>query len=83
MNYGFVPGKTVRRRRKARFHENRLNEEFVSLLIARLNEFRRANGESNVYPGALAFGTVNGRFCDERQVGGPQARAGAHRSCHP
>jgi hypothetical protein len=79
MHYGFVPGKTVRRRRKARFHEDRVNEEFVSLFIALINESRRANGESDVYPGALAFGNVSGRFCDQpanvlRRSARPQER---------
>jgi len=66
MKFTFVPAKTVRRRHKARFHEDHVNEEFVALLIACLNASRRANGESDVHPGALARGGANGRFCDQR-----------------
>ena len=66
MNYIFIPGKTVRRRRKARFHDDHVNEGFVTLLIACLNEARKANGQSAVYPGVLAFGTATARFCNPR-----------------
>jgi hypothetical protein len=60
MKVTFVPGKTVRRRRKARFHEDHQNEELVALLIACLNASRRANGESDVHPGAMAIRDANG-----------------------
>ena len=66
MDYLFVAGKTVRRRRKTRFHDDRVSEEFVTLLISRLNEARKANGQSDVYPGVLAFGAVTARSCNQR-----------------
>ena len=66
MNYIFVPGKTVRRRRKTRFREDHVSEEFVTLLISRLNEARKENGQSDVYPGVLAFGAVTARSCNQR-----------------
>jgi hypothetical protein len=56
MTYTFIPGKTVRRRRKTRLHEDQTQEEFVALLIASLNASRRAAGENDVCPGALAIG---------------------------
>lgn len=59
MKFIFVPGKTVRRRRKARFDEDHTGEEFVAQLIGCLNASRRANGESDVYPGALANRKAN------------------------
>jgi hypothetical protein len=68
MKYIFVPGKTVRRRRKARFHEDHAGEEFVALLIACLNASRRANGESDLHPGALAIGIGDVRLCDQRPL---------------
>ena len=49
----FVPGQTVRRRHKFRLNPD-AEEGLVASLIARLNAARRAAGESDLYPGALA-----------------------------
>ena len=55
MAHTFVSRKTVRRRRKAGFNQDRHEEEFVAVLIAYLNASRKANGESEVHPGAFAL----------------------------
>jgi hypothetical protein len=55
MANAFVPGKAVRRRRKAGLKQDRNEQEFVAVLIACLNASRRANGERDVHPGAFAI----------------------------